>query len=49
MTIDLYKRLIKEEVLMLPFEVSEFKQRLGKVKGSMNEKGIEVLLITLLT
>ncbi len=31
---------------MLPFEVSEYKQRIRKVKESMNNQGIEVLLIT---
>lgn len=31
---------------MVPFEVPEFKERLRKVKASMSEKGIEVLLVT---
>lgn len=32
--------------MMLPFEVAEYKERIRKVKESMSEKGIDVLLIT---
>lgn len=31
---------------MLPFDKSEYQERVGKVKASMEEQGIEVLLIT---
>ena len=38
--------MIEGGIRMLPFSLNEFTVRLNKTKQSMNEKGIEVLLIT---